>query len=375
MKKLSKKRRELDVKIGLLHRQGRAKSKRIADDKKIANGFAVNAWVDRYRKEGLNLELSGNRLTIVLPEKLNFNSDLEITALNINAIRYLTQKRKVSHRAYRLGSVNFDYLKSISTSASLVLTAELSKWDDEIRNRLTPNIQNWDKDILVHFYDLGFFDLFKKKPIEIDKFKTDTGHSRRIVKYIKGRCGDDQKTRALKTNITDMIGDQINKWMFLHGGLSEAIVNVSHHAYPKAYGFTDAEKNWYLTASFNTSEKELKVVFYDQGIGIPKSLPTSDLWEKTLEYLSIFPFVDRKKDETLLRAAVELDRTSTNESDRGKGLQDLLEFIRQRKNGCLSILSLKGLFELEVINGAESVRTDHFNNPVRGTLIIWSAFV
>ena len=266
-------------------------------------------------------------------------------------------------------------MKFISTSASLVLTAEISKWDDISRNRIKPDINNWDSDILVNFYELGFFELFKNKPKNIDHLEINASHNKRIVKYIKGRCGDDQKTRVLKTNITEIVGDEINKWMFLHSGLSEAIVNVSHHAYPKKCGYAEMNKNWYLTASFNTSKKELKVVFYDQGIGIPKSLPASDLWEKALEFLSIFPIAERKKDEVLLKAAVELDRTRTEESDRGKGLPDLMEFIRQRGDGYISILSLKGLFKLEIKNGVELIKCEHFEHPVTGTLIIWSVII
>lgn len=68
---------------------------------------------------------------------------------------------------------------------------------------------------------------------------------------------------------------------------------------------------------------------------------------------------------------MELDRTSTKKSDRGKGLQDMLEFIRQRGDGYLSILSLRGLYKLSVSNGKEVVKSEHFDNPIYGTLIIW----
>lgn len=376
MKKLSKRQWEIDVREGILLRQGRLK-KRKSRRKSSDNNNDVNQWIDAQIENGLNAVVNGNRVKIILPESLNFFHDYENTALHFNAIRKLTEKRRPSLNAYRLGSVDFDYLNSISTSAALVLTAELSKWDDSIRNRLTPEIENWNPDMLVNFNELGFFDLFKNKPKNLDGFEQKARHNRKIVKYIKGRCGDDKdkQTRFLKDSITEIIGSKINKWMFLHSGLSEAIVNVSHHAYPNENWYSTIDKNWYLTASYNTQKKELKVVFYDQGIGIPKSLPVSDLWEKALDFLSIFPMADRKKDEVLLKAAVELDRTRTEESDRGKGLQDLLEFIRQRRDGYLSIISLRGLFKLEVRDGIETVRSEHFDNPVSGTLIIWSVTV
>lgn len=375
MKKITHKQWEFDVKTGLKHRQGKTKS---ISRKSVNNlkGLEVNHWINSYINKGLNVEFQKNRVTIILPERLNFYHDYESTVLHLNAIRKLITNKSSSYKIYKLGKVKFDYLKSVSTSASLVLTAELSKWDDATKYNLIPDIKNWSPDILIHFNELGFFDLFKNKPSNIDQFENNAlHHNRRIIRYTKGRCGDNEQTRVLKTNITRIVGDEIKKWMFLHSGLSEAIINVTHHAYPEKYGFSEIDRNWYYTASYDTVQKELKIVFYDQGIGIPKSLPASDVWERILDFLSIFPIADRKKDEVLLRAAVELDRTSTKDSDRGKGLQDLMEFIRQRGDGYLSILSLKGLYKLEIQNGIESVKSKRFDYPVCGTLIIWCVTV
>ncbi len=377
MKKLSIKQRKIDVKTALIHRKCKYYCQKIASVSEYSHSSswkAVNSWIDKHKQKNLNIGVNKRRqITLYLPKKMNFFGEYKATVLYISAIRRLSNTKKLSNKAYKLKSVNFDNLKKISTSAALVLTAELSKWDDAIRQRLRPDIDNWDDDILEQFTDLGFFELFQNNPIdniEVTKEKTSTI---RLVEYIKGRCGDTQKVRVLKDKIKNIVGDSINKWTFLHGGLTEAITNVSHHAYPDEYGCSKSDKNWYLTGSYNDDTKELKIVFYDQGIGIPKSLPESEVWEKILKFLTKLNLAESKKDEVLLKAAVELDRTSTDENDRGKGLQDLLEFIRQRENGYLSILSLKGLYKFSVLNGQESVKSEHFTNAIGGTLIIWSA--
>lgn len=374
MKKLSKKKRERAVKEGVRLRKKSyiklSNSVTICDDK---NWEAINSWFDNWKGNGLNFNIDRKKhITLYLPEKMNFSNEYDSTVLHINAIRKLSKHGRLSYKSYKLKFVNFDNLKKISTSAALVLTAELSKWDDAIRKRLQPVIDNWDKKILRQFIDLGFFELFQNKPLECYESNNHSSTNLQLVKYIKGRCGDSNKTRILKQGIIDIVGDNISKWTFLHSGLTEAITNVSHHAYPVKFGFSDNDKNWYLTGSFNDSTKELKIVFYDQGIGIPKSLPASDVWEKVLKFLSIIPIAERKKDEVLLKAAVSLDRTSTEQNDRGKGLQDLLEFIRQRKDGYLSILSLKGLYKFSMNNGAEKIKSEHFEHSIYGTLIIWS---
>jgi hypothetical protein len=376
MKKTTRKQRERDVRLNISLRKGRGISWHDVNRNSSQSDWKdTNRWIDSKVREGLNISIDKrHRITLHLPEVMNFYEMYEPTALHIAAIRKLTDKKYLPNKAYRLASVNFDNLKKISTSAALVLTAELSKWDDAIRQRLRPNIDGWDCNILKQFSDLGFFELFNNNPLdEISKEKERCEKSEfSLVKYIKGQCGDKAKTRILKEEIRNIVGENVGKWTFLDSGLSEAITNVTHHAYPNKGGISQKDKNWYLTGSYKEDTTELKIVFYDQGIGIPRSLPTSAIWEKVLSWFSRYSVVDKKKHETLLRAAVELDRTSTLETDRGKGLQDLLEFIKHRNNGYLSILSLKGLYKYSIDNGKETVKSESFDHEIHGTLIIWN---
>lgn len=377
MKKISKKQRERDKRIGIRHRQGRkGRPKRSSFFESLYEWKKTNFWIEQHAGEGLNVAVDKKRqLTLILPEKMNFFEDFDTTVLHINAIRKLAEKSSLPRKAYKLALVNLDNLRDISTSAALVLTSELSKWDDTIRQRLRPIIDNWDPKILEQFISLGFFDLFHNSPISDEEAEKGRTSNVQLVRYIKGRCGENEKIRVLKRSIIEIVGDDIKKWTFLHGGLIEAITNVTHHAYPKGYGFYDGDKNWYLTGSYDRKTKELKIVFFDQGIGIPRSLPTSDVWERALKYLSKFSSDQRKLDAVLLRAAVRMERSRIDSPDRGNGLQDLLEFIRQRKDGYISILSSKGLFKYSMKKGKESIKSESFNHEICGTLIIWSAIL
>lgn len=382
MKKITTKQHFRDVRLGLKNRNKHISKKRKFKGNKSTNKTnGVCAWLDENIERGLLNAIidKNNRVQLILPEKMNLSDKYETTMLYITAIRKLAEINGLSNRFYRLSNVRFELLEDISTSAALVLTAELSKWDDTIRQRLRPDISSWNCVIIEKFKELGFFDLFQNNPLDdISKDKKDENCSTiKLVKYIKGKCGDSKKTRELKKGIRDIVGENIEKWTFLHSGLTEAITNVSHHAYPNTMGYKQSEKYWYLTGAYNSISKEIKIVFYDQGIGIPKSLPASVIWEKVLKMMKKWkiPMADRKNDETLLKAAVEYDRTSTGDSDRGKGLQDLLEFVKQRKNGYLSILSLKGLYKYSVKDGVENIKTVHFKNEISGTLIIWSAIL
>jgi hypothetical protein len=191
----------------------------------------VNRWLDSYAENGLNVTFRNNGGVVLrLPEEMNFSSNYDETALNLLAIRKAASRRYLPRGAYRLAFVDFDGLRKISTSAALVLTAELSKWDDNVRQRLKSLTNNWDPEVLRRFSELGFFDLFKNSTAPNMPAAKGKPGNLRLVRYIKGKCNDAGKTRALKNEIRSIVGSDIKKWKFLHSGLTEAITNVTHHA-------------------------------------------------------------------------------------------------------------------------------------------------
>lgn len=328
----------------------------------------INKNIDMLIKKGMRATISNKRMVkIYLPERMNLSVNYADTIPYINSIVMLSDYRK-SGRSYRLSSVIFDGLKEISSSAALMLTAALSRWDDNSISRIVPRIENWNYGIYEKFKSLGFFDLFRK--IGLPDAQCQDTSTVKIVRYIKG-CRAKNDYSRLKEQLREIVGGDITKWTFLHSGLDEAITNVSHHAYPKGCNVRPDDQNWYLTAAFDLVTRELKVIFCDQGIGIPKSLPTSKLWEKVLEFLSVIPVASQRKDSNLIRAAMEISRTSTGKSDRGKGLPDMKEFVRQRGHGYLALMSGSGLYKLTVETGIESQKSDVLPTPVLGTLIIW----
>lgn len=330
---------------------------------KIFEGFVSRGLVCSSPRD------KNNEVIIHLPAEMNLEHNHAETAIYLNAISTLVELIRRSNgyrlpkKAYRLVGVNFDRLKKISTPAALILTAEMSNWEDTINNRLKPTTTNWSDEIYRQFYELGFFDLFKNKPNSIAReLKNKSG--KKLVRYIKGECNESGKTLVLKNKIAEIVGESVKKWTFLHGGLDEAITNVSHHAYPKNGNRRTAKKCWYLTGSYDDENKELEIVFFDQGIGIPKTLP-KNFSEEVLSTLTI------NGDGDSISAAMELGRTRTRESDRGKGLPDLLTFLQKRESGNLSIFSLKGKLALEIKKDSKTEKCYNLSEQIPGTLIIW----
>ncbi len=379
MKKKSIKQRNRDVLLGIAHRQGKfsrktRKNNLLAITVGNLGASDLEQWLTKHLHAGdLNIEIGKYKeITLHLPEIMNFSTHYEQTVIHLSAIRKLVSTQDTLY-APKLRLVRFDQLKSISTSASIALTAELSRWDDHINHGLRPRLETWDKSIITQLNEFGFFKLFAIDTIPPKFLLSDSSTNIRYVPYIKGKKGEKHHRATLKTEIEKVAGDEIEKWLILSSGLSEAITNVSHHAYPADFDCADQDKCWYMGGSFDKRDSTLRVVFFDQGIGIPKSLPTSKIWENILDLMSqlSIPYAEQKKDAVLLKAAVEYERTSTNKEDRGKGLQDLLNFIRERGDGYLSILSQKGLFKYSLESGTESTKSESFSNPLQGTLIIW----
>ncbi|EGR1512147.1 hypothetical protein D6089_09710 [Vibrio vulnificus] len=386
MKTITYRQRLIDVDRSFKHRTQPKKVKKPykgspANKITKAEYKPVNEFIDKATNSGLlRAQHQNNRkngVIIYLPEVMDFEQHYYSTVLHINAIGQLVSLinknggRVLPRGAYNLASVNFDSLKSISTEAALALTAEISNWEDTIRNKLRPSIKKWDDAVYSQFHDLGFFDLFENKP---DKKPAVNQHAsdKRLVKYQKESCNPKGVTKTLKEKLHSLIGSDIDTWTFLHSGLEEAITNVGHHAYPSDCEHRPKEKCWYLTGSYDVKSKELKVAFFDQGVGIPNTLQTSKLKERVDQFIAeVVTKSTVQLEKTLLEAAIEVGRTSTGEPDRGNGLPDLLEFIRKRGNGELSIYSSHGFYRLTVENQKEKKTTSGLALQMQGTLIVW----
>ena len=334
-------------------------SKRVIIKHKINPVLAIKKWVNDNQEFISVLDSKKYTYSITFPKRLNFSDNYQKSVRSINSIRKLIGLNGVRHR---LKNINLNNIENISTSASLVLTAEIDKWNDKVGRRLVPQTEEWNDSVKAQLSDLGFFELFNFEKCNFEAKPTKLN----IVKFIKGAPGDEKKAKYLREKIEEIVGNRVKRPP-LFQALSEAITNVTHHAYPQE---SKINKHWYMTASFCDDTRELKVAFYDQGIGIPSSLPRSKLWERAKAYMSSISVYNDHP--SLIEAAVEMGRSQTDQENRGKGLQDLLEFIKQYGNGYMSILSQKGLYKFSCIDRNHHTKKEALKYPILGTLIVWS---
>ncbi len=299
---------------------------------------------------------SDKGLLIMLPQRLDFEENYESTVEHFRILRDATRRR------LRVRKLQFDEIEFISPAAALVLASEVDRWNQSVGGRLRADVSSWNVDIRRLLCEMGFFELLKLPRPQVAPSKNTVT----FLNFISGESGvgDTGKlAQQLRINIEAIVEKGIRR-RYLFEGLSEAITNVSQHAYPNS--FNQHKKQWWVSASFDKQHHELYVMFYDQGAGIPKTLPSSEFFE------SMRSLFGRWSDSQKIQAAMEYGRSATGKTERGKGLSNLVEFAKVHEQGRLSIYSQRGLFriahkDLQQVND----RRDH-KNSIGGTLIEWS---
>jgi hypothetical protein len=149
------------------------------------------------------------------------------------------------------------------------------------------------------------------------------------------------------------------------------MTNVVNHAYPPGSLGTriaHLRNRWWMVGHFNRLRKELRILFFDQGVGIPVTLPKRFGREKLNEILGTLGVVD-PNDGELIQAAMEIGRTKTELRHRGKGLNDFKKLLDACGGGRLAILSNHGVYEYTY-----PADQHHWSlkDSIGGTLIEWS---
>jgi len=297
-------------------------------------------------------------IELVLPAKLDFEENFETTASHFRHIRDAARGR------YRIRRLGFEQITDISPAAALALASEIDRWKQKAVG-MKADTPTWDPDIKRLLCEMGFFELLK-----LPRPASEPPGNVRFLNFLPGSSQPNDKgklAKELRINIEKIVGPGLVQKHVLFDSLSEAITNVIHHAYPGVTGGASA-KPWWLSASFDSSSRKLTVLIYDQGVGIPETLPAR--WAHFEKVKEIF---HTWSDSQKIQAAATYGRSSTNRPERGKGLGNLQEFAKAHEDGTLSIYSRHGLYRLSHASGNQ-IQTDlrDHDSSVGGTLIEWS---
>jgi anti-sigma regulatory factor (Ser/Thr protein kinase) len=299
------------------------------------------------------------------------------------ADRAIKSKRKFIQRLSRarlprVGTYfDFSYPTEISTGAAVVLAAEyerVRRFANE--TPFTVDLDRWNEGVFRKLFQLGFFEIVGITPQRQDVLIED-GDTRTMQIVSMQNADDlervDRALQALGRFLNPASSIPENVIIELLTGLSEAISNVTNHAYPSDYEpeYPHIGRLW-ISATADRNNQSLTVVIYDQGVTIPVTYPRIARIEKVENYLGralkqrrAFEF---QNDGTYIRAAMKYGGSRTDHDYRGKGLPQMIEVIDRLGRGKMTVISRGGWCYRDARG---RLRSGAVPFSIGGTLVEW----
>lgn len=272
--------------------------------------------------------------------------------------------------------VSFAQVERISPATAIVMAAEYDN-ARRLMNSIPPtiNIHEWSDAAFKTLYELGFFQVLgiteetpQSKYRDIDEGKS------RVMAICSGQ--NSNELELVSKQIIEFVSDLgINSKLpedielALNSALGEAMINVSRHAYNLAY-FQPSQaltERWWCSASFDRAERSLKVILYDQGATIPRTLPKKDFWSKIKERFFEFVGSTEPRDFDFIAFALREGVTSSEKAGHGRGLPQMKDLIDICQAGSLAVYSGEGFCRYTVKGLEKRAIPKH----LKGTLLEW----
>lgn len=311
------------------------------------------------------------------PEHLSLDHNFDDTIAFFVKIKELALHIKTlkneRQSAFTSFSIGLGQLQHLSFRAAVVLAAELERL-----RRITGSYLRYsgsiadDNEAITLLRQMGSFELFvapnaRESSPEILKLAP-MGH-RTAIPLLSGiKCGANRTFDEFETSVK-RICSTYKPFKGEYEGMVEAMLNVVNHAYISdiTLRYPIADKRWWAAAAHDVNLNQLKIIVYDQGHGIAKTLPSGD----TKEW---FIGMTRKSvnssfsEATLLRKALEYRRSRTGVEGRGKGFRDIEKPAKVQDGARLRICS--GLAEVTQTHGHATTYKE-LPAHIGGTLIEW----
>ncbi len=250
--------------------------------------------------------------------------------------------------------LDFTQSKRLHPCGTLYFTANLDQALTDYPGQITCNYpeDNTVEQLFQHIGLLQWMGLSPRQAI--------TAENVRHWHFVKGKTGDAAGFAELMAEYTNSFDGQVR--MGLYSSLTEAVTNTIQHAYPDIPATEVAPRPWWMFAQ--RLDDLLTVTICDLGIGIAESLKRKP---ELKDYL--LHWRPKTRDKKLIEAAAGR-RSSTKLPYRGRGLPEMLEFVRTSRIGGMIIHSNRGTYSYDVDTQTE--RTVVMAPALPGTLIQWT---
>jgi len=309
---------------------------------------------------------------ILAPSVLSFSNNSIATIEFFDKLKESIFTKRIAKRKGEVRrqpfAIDLKSVRRISVPTAVVLAAELHRWSlSQKTNLRTRGVSGWSPRVRALLTGLGVFELLG---VHIKQKKDDIAPEIVLLKLQSGVKRDGESVDKLQTWFKAM-GVVFDEKRFVFGALDEAILNCIDHGYldtGEKPRFPYAGHRWWATSCYDPVNDSLRFFVYDQGIGIPKSLPSNpNFWPSVLK--SLKAFVGEAPQSSIIESAFEIGRSRTHLAERGKGLDKMREAIDKAGAGYLRVISGQGDVSLGPTGTLKKHDHDHH---IGGTLVEWS---
>lgn len=265
----------------------------------------------------------------------------------------------------RLFAADLKNVAALGLDAALVLTAEYNR--SCLKNpTFRPSIDDseWAPETCCLLDGLGFYRFVDAKWRSGGGFD-DVETPLRFVPFISGKQVVGEQVNDLIERLKTAAGTT-PKRIATYGALVEAMKNVHNHAYPlnAPPQVMPMYRMWWAAGAYDPEDRTLQFAMYDQGVGIPATLPKQGFFEAIRKRCP-----PEFNDADVIAGGIEYGRTSTELHERGNGLWTICKLVEELEGSSVRILSGRG----EVTYSSHGdVKKKLHGKAFCGTLVEWS---
>lgn len=271
-------------------------------------------------------------------------------------------------------SIGLNKLEAISVRCAIIFAAEIDRLRRIAGDELSYKGKSEDDNEAISLLrQLGVFRLVGNKQVEEQNSELPAHGHRTAIPLISGLNCDEEKFIHFEVSVRKIF-EEFKTTDFMHSSMAEAMLNATNHAYLSKFSleYPSCGKRWWAAAVMDADRSELKVIIYDQGHGIAKTLPTSGLVEgielKLGKLMGNLTNLVDTPDEILVKAALESARSRTGDDKRGKGFKDIQAPVKEVGGSTLRITSGRAEVTLAGDHDTVSLPLEHH---IGGTMIEW----
>lgn len=315
--------------------------------------------------------------------RLKAPADMKYGTNATGVLSFLFEIRRqvfIARRFESLGSrrrpglyIDLDTVKEIDLEGALLLAAEVDRIRLLFGFKPRMDDANWDPIVRAFLFKCGFYSVTEargsREPMRIelvDEVLREEGLV--VLPFVSGAEVESRKAQQLRDGLFEACEPGNAARRPLYDGLVEAFTNAVQHAYdPTLLGDgLPRVGRWWASAVVQVTHRQMYLVVYDQGVGIPATLSNQPFWEPLRATMR------RDSDAARIVAALEYGESSTKSAGRGNGLFQMCQLTKAFEDASVCFTSLTGQVTYAAGRVAERVQ---LKTRFGGTMIRWSATV